>query len=118
MPEDRVVVADPDVMNGMPCFGGTRVPFRNLIDYLEGGHGAGPIECVLALAEEWLPVAVALWWPGDRSWIVASEIDFDSTIVAGSPELRDALLANHSLEAFEVDPDGILSQGGDIINAP
>ena len=25
-------------MNGMPCFRGTRVPFKNLIDYLEGGH--------------------------------------------------------------------------------
>ena len=41
MPEDRVVVADPDVMNGIPCFRGTRVPFRNLIDYLEGGHSLG-----------------------------------------------------------------------------
>jgi uncharacterized protein (DUF433 family) len=35
---DRVVVADPDIMNGIPCFQGTRVPFKNLIDYLEGGH--------------------------------------------------------------------------------
>ncbi len=41
MPEERVVVADPDVMNGTPCFRGTRVPFRNLIDYLEGGHSLG-----------------------------------------------------------------------------
>lgn len=41
MTEDRVVVADPEVMNGMPCFRGTRVPFRNLIDYLEGGHSLG-----------------------------------------------------------------------------
>ena len=41
MPEERVVVADPDIMNGTPCFRGTRVPFRNLIDYLEGGHSCG-----------------------------------------------------------------------------
>lgn len=33
-----VIVADPEVMNGVPCFRGTRVPFRNLMDYLEGGH--------------------------------------------------------------------------------
>ena len=32
-----VIVADPDIMNGTPCFRGTRVPFKNLIDYLEGG---------------------------------------------------------------------------------
>jgi uncharacterized protein (DUF433 family) len=35
---DPVIVIDPDVMNGMPCFRGTRVPFKNLMDYLEGGH--------------------------------------------------------------------------------
>jgi uncharacterized protein (DUF433 family) len=35
---DRVIVSDPEIMNGMPCFRGTRVPFKNLIDYLEGGH--------------------------------------------------------------------------------
>lgn len=35
MPEP---VRDPDVMSGTPCFRGTRVPFKNLIDYLEGGH--------------------------------------------------------------------------------
>ena len=34
----RIIVADPDVMNGMPCFRDTRVPFKNLMDYLEGGH--------------------------------------------------------------------------------
>jgi uncharacterized protein (DUF433 family) len=35
------IVCDPDVMNGMPCFRGTRVPFKNLIDYLEGGSSFG-----------------------------------------------------------------------------
>lgn len=38
---ERVIVSDPDVMNGTPCFRGTRVPFKNLIDYLEGGHPLG-----------------------------------------------------------------------------
>jgi uncharacterized protein (DUF433 family) len=37
----EIIVCDPDVMNGMPCFRGTRVPFKNLIDYLEGGHSLG-----------------------------------------------------------------------------
>jgi uncharacterized protein (DUF433 family) len=40
MPE-QVVVSDPEVMSGIPCFRGTRVPFKNLIDYLEGGHPLG-----------------------------------------------------------------------------
>ncbi len=35
---EPVITIDPEVMNGTPCFRGTRVPFKNLIDYLEGGH--------------------------------------------------------------------------------
>ena len=38
---EPVIVSDPEVMNGTPCFRGTRVPFKNLIDYLEGGHSLG-----------------------------------------------------------------------------
>jgi uncharacterized protein (DUF433 family) len=33
----RVVVSDPGILDGEPVFRGTRVPFRNLVDYLEGG---------------------------------------------------------------------------------
>ncbi len=35
---EAVIVANPEIMSGTACFRGTRVPFRNLIDYLEGGH--------------------------------------------------------------------------------
>ncbi len=35
---ERVIVVDPEIMSGTPCFRGTRVPFVILIDYLEGGH--------------------------------------------------------------------------------
>ena len=38
---EPVIVADPEIMNGTPCFRGTRVPFKNLIDYLEGGYALG-----------------------------------------------------------------------------
>jgi len=33
-----VIVKDPDILGGMPVFRGTRVPFKNPLDYLEGGH--------------------------------------------------------------------------------
>ena len=35
---EQVIIANPEIMSGTPCFRGTRVPFKNLIDYLEGGH--------------------------------------------------------------------------------
>jgi uncharacterized protein (DUF433 family) len=38
---EPVIVIDPELMSGTPCFRGTRVPFRNLIDYIEGGHSLG-----------------------------------------------------------------------------
>ena len=41
MANEPVIVVDAEVMNGTPCFRGTRVPFQNLIDYLEGGHSLG-----------------------------------------------------------------------------
>ena len=31
-----LVVRDPQIMSGAPCFAGTRVPVKNLFDYLEG----------------------------------------------------------------------------------
>jgi len=32
-----VIVKNPDILGGEPVFHGTRVPFKVLIDYLEGG---------------------------------------------------------------------------------
>jgi len=33
-----VIHCDPEILGGIPVFVGTRVPLRNLIDYLEGGY--------------------------------------------------------------------------------
>jgi uncharacterized protein (DUF433 family) len=32
-----VIMKDPEILGGEPVFRGTRVPFKILIDYLEGG---------------------------------------------------------------------------------
>lgn len=34
---DSVVHSDPEILGGTPVFKGTRVPVRNLFDYLEAG---------------------------------------------------------------------------------
>ena len=36
MRKNIVVRIDPEIMSGTPCFAGTRVPVRTLIDYFEG----------------------------------------------------------------------------------
>ncbi|MDO5494425.1 MAG: hypothetical protein Q4G64_01765, partial [bacterium] len=47
----------------------------------------------------------SLWWPADRAWCVATEIDFDSTLVGGSAAAIDAVLASPDLEALPIHPD-------------
>jgi len=34
--DTRYIEIDPEVMSGIPCFQGTRVPVQNLFDYLIG----------------------------------------------------------------------------------
>jgi uncharacterized protein (DUF433 family) len=36
--QSPIVHSDPEILGGTPVFVGTRVPLRNLIDYLERGH--------------------------------------------------------------------------------
>ena len=38
MAKVSVVHRNPQIQGGVPVFRGTRVPLRNLIDYLEGGE--------------------------------------------------------------------------------
>lgn len=39
MPANQdVIIRDSEILGGTPVFRGTRVPFKNLLDYLEGGH--------------------------------------------------------------------------------
>lgn len=37
MTKNNIIYSDPELMGGTPVFRGTRVPVKNLIDYLEAG---------------------------------------------------------------------------------
>ncbi|MDR2929737.1 MAG: hypothetical protein LBV06_02345 [Propionibacteriaceae bacterium] len=50
----------------------------------------------------------ALLWPDDQAWALATEIDLDSTIVGGSGELIEALVASEDIEALEIPADADL----------
>ncbi|OII34749.1 hypothetical protein BIU98_01925 [Curtobacterium sp. MMLR14_010] len=58
----------------------------------------------------------SLIWPEDHAWVVASEEDWDSTIVAGSRALVESILADDHFEAFEVHEGDDLSWDGDLLN--
>ncbi len=69
------------------------------------------------VTEDWFdPQSPNLLWPLDRSWCLASEIDFDSTLIGGSAELIEAVLAAPGLEAWEVTEDDDLGFFADTLN--
>jgi hypothetical protein len=51
-----------------------------------------------------------LWWPADRAWCVASEIDLPWTYIGGHRGLIDAIVADGRIEALPAAPDDRLSR--------
>jgi hypothetical protein len=56
------------------------------------------------------------WWPEDHAWAVLSETDYDSTLVAASIDLMNALLADPDIECLRVNPSDSLLASADTIN--
>jgi hypothetical protein len=75
----------------------------------------GPIAAALEMSARW-GQSPNLFWPEDRAWFMASEIDFDSTLIGGSSELARALLAEPELDAWPVEPTDLLTASADKIN--
>jgi hypothetical protein len=57
-----------------------------------------------------------LWWPDDRTWCVATEIDFMSTYVGGSRDCVQALVDRAGLEAVVVEPGDGIAWASDLLN--
>jgi hypothetical protein len=57
-----------------------------------------------------------LWWPEDRSWCVAGDVDLMSTYVAGSAECVAAVLAVEDLESCPVTVDQSVTWDSDTVN--
>jgi hypothetical protein len=64
------------------------------------------------------PQSPSIVWPDDRSWVLVTEIDWDSTIVAGSWELIKALVSDPSIEALPVREGADLGWDADHVNRP
>lgn len=55
----------------------------------------------------------SILWPSDRTWVMVSEIDSDSTVVAGPRDLVAAICADDVLEALPIPEGADLSRHGD-----
>jgi hypothetical protein len=65
-----------------------------------------------------LPQSPSIVWPDDHSWVLVTEIDWDSTIVAGSWELIKALMSDPSIEALPIREGADLRWDSDNENRP
>lgn len=82
-------VVPPEVLAGPRV----RFPHRDFLLY------RGPITAATAFCPSWRQTP-NLWWPDDRAWCIASEIDFCWTYVGGSTRLVAQVLADHRFEAL------------------
>jgi hypothetical protein len=57
-----------------------------------------------------------MWWPEDRSWCVATEIDFRWTYVAGSKRCISQIVSDGALEALETDLEHRGDYKSDVVN--
>jgi len=106
-PPETVAPLRRDPVPG-PVREGPRVqlPHRSYLIY------QGPAEAVLALPglDGTFGQCPNLWWPADRAWCVASEIDLPWTYVGGPRGLIDAILADARVEALPAAPDDRVSR--------
>jgi hypothetical protein len=58
-----------------------------------------------------------LWWPDDRGWCVASEIDLPYTFIGGSRQLIEEILAHPLLEALPATISQSITADSDAINS-
>lgn len=76
----------------------------------------GPIERALEPIDRHFDQSPAMWWPDDRAWFVATEIDFAWTYVGGSGQLIEALVSEPRLEALRAEPTDTYTYDGDKLN--
>lgn len=115
LPDGRWVTEEPPSAFPLEILEGPRLerPGRSYLLF------TGPLDDAGGLGDPrgiW-PQSPNLFWPADRSWCVATEIDFDSTLVGGSRDLVAAVLAHPRLEAWPVTEDDSLAWDADTINS-
>jgi hypothetical protein len=73
-----------------------KIPGRGY--YIGSGPLTAALETVYGVVQHYQ--SPSIWWPDDRAWCVATEVDFDWTYVGGSTECIAAVLGHPDLEAL------------------
>jgi hypothetical protein len=80
----------------------------------------GPVEAVRELADAWQPFGAPqspnLWWPRDRAWCVATEVDLKTTYIGADHSCAQELISLPVVEAATVAPDLGIDWLSDTVN--
>lgn len=77
---------------------------------------AGPLSAIDQIMRDDGRDTPNLIWPEDHTWLVASEVDFDSTLIGGSAALIETIVESPELEAWRVEPTDSLAADADKVN--
>src|SRR3954451_21729221 len=122
--EDLLVIAGEFACAGVEYADGSFVVDVRGVD--EEGDGPGPLperypgdarlvpragdpEAAVGCREAGSCVEPSLWWPQDRAWVLAREVDSDAVYAAGSRALIEDLLTEPRLAAGEVVLDDLIT---------
>jgi hypothetical protein len=98
----------PSHVRAAPTF---RVPHREY--HLLEGPVPAAAESFLEAPAMQLP---NLWWPDDRAWCVASEIDLNTTYIGCDQATSDEIFALRDVEALAIDPATGVTDHSDLLN--
>jgi hypothetical protein len=87
------------------------VPHRSY--HLLGGTVTAAAESIEELPSR---QSASLWWPDDRAWCVATEIDLDTTYIGCADACRQDILGLTEIEALPIDPATGITKDSDLLN--
>jgi hypothetical protein len=112
-PDDALATPPPGTYREKPTEHPTfTLPHRGY--YLARGPLAAALATVYGI--EWDYKSASIWWPDDRAWCVATEVDFDWTYVGGSAACIAAILSRPGLEALPASLSDRVTYDGDRLN--
>ncbi|WP_432534484.1 hypothetical protein [Kineococcus arenarius] len=95
-----------------PAAAKVRMPGREMLLLI------GPLSQAATVSTETPPweQSPSLWWPADRAWCVATDVDLMSTYVGASAACVEAITTAPELEAWPIDSDHGITYDSDTLN--
>jgi hypothetical protein len=123
--QQRTTTADDCFYAVWDGFGGLSVPSADIATITITMAGArtmrllrGPLADAASVSMESPPFeqSPSLWWPADRAWCVATDVDLMSTYIGANGDCTQAILAEPSLETWQVHPADRVDSESDTYN--